>query len=297
MRPVLFEIPLVNFPIHSYGVMLGISFLLGWSLCLRLAEKAGIDRVKGSRARFWTLVFSIVGARIMYFIAQPDRFSLIDLFKIWEGGLVAYGGMIGGTIAAYIALKRFGINFWEFADYASPGIAVGIAVTRIGCFLYGCDFGAIAKDLPFAVRYPAHPVASQPGRLSPAFEHHVSDLRLLPANAPESLPVHPTQLYETLAGLLLLGVTMLVLRRFKKFHGQVFATLVIGYSVLRFIIEALRDDPQRGQYFGLSTSQNISILTLVFGIGLFFYLPRRQPVSADAAKSRARKSKAGANAA
>lgn len=293
MRPVLFEIPLVNFPIHSYGVMLGISFLLGWSICLRLAEKAGIDRLLGSRALFWTLVFSIVGARIMYFVAQPDRFSFIDLFKIWEGGLVAYGGMIGGTIAAYVALKKFGINFWEFADYASPGIAVGIAVTRIGCFLYGCDFGAIAKDFPLAVRYPAHPVASQPGRLSPAFEHHVTDLRLLPANAPDSLPVHPTQLYETVAGLLLLGATFLVLRKFKKFHGQVFATLVVGYAVLRFIIEALRDDPQRGQYFGLSTSQNISILTLAFGIGLFFFLPSRQPMASQAVRGRPRKPKNG----
>ncbi|MBI3073849.1 MAG: prolipoprotein diacylglyceryl transferase [Deltaproteobacteria bacterium] len=294
MRPVLFEIPIVNFPVHSYGVMLGISFLLGWSLCLRLAEKAGIDRAEGSRALFWTLVFSIVGARIMYFIAQPDRFSVVDFFKIWEGGLVAYGGMIGGTIAAYVALKKFGINFWEFADYASPGIAVGIAVTRIGCFLYGCDFGAIAKDFPLAVRYPAHPVASQPARMSPAFEHHVADLRLLPANAPESLPVHPTQLYEMVAGLLLLGATMLVLRRFRKFYGQVFATLVVGYAVLRFIIEALRDDPQRGAYFGLSTSQNISILTLAFGIALFFLLPRRQLIAAAAANPRGRKPKTGA---
>jgi phosphatidylglycerol:prolipoprotein diacylglycerol transferase len=146
---------------------------------------------------------------------------------------------------------------------SAPAVVLGTAITRIGCLLFGCDYGA-RSDLPWAIAFPKE---------SPAWKHHVHDLGLA-ANALWSYPVHPTQLYESLAGLFLFGLLMF-LRRYRRFSGQVFLGWVLGYGILRPLIEIVRDDDQRGNVGPLSTSQFIGIVSVLFGLALLVHLVRR----------------------
>ena len=212
----------------------------------------------------WTAVWSIVGARLLYSIVQYEDYdSFLDVFKIWEGGLVAYGGMIGGFLASWYNCHKAKIPLLRWADVAAPSVVLGTAITRIGCLLFGCDYGK-RTDLPWAIQFP-------PG--SPAFRDHVANFQL-PPGALESYPIHPTQLYETLAGLFLFGLLMF-LRQVRRFSGMPFLGWVIGYGILRPIIEAFRDDDQRGNVGPLSTSQFIGVVSVALGIALLVYLLRR----------------------
>jgi phosphatidylglycerol:prolipoprotein diacylglycerol transferase len=141
---------------------------------------------------------------------------------------------------------------------------LGTAITRIGCLLFGCDYGRRSDSLAWAIRFPVD---------SPAWKDHVNNLHL-PRTALESYPVHPTQLYELLAGLFLFGLLMF-LRKVRKFSGQVFLGWVIGYGILRPIIEIYRDDDQRGTVGPLSTSQFIGIVSVVLGVVLLVALIRK----------------------
>jgi prolipoprotein diacylglyceryl transferase len=259
-----FKQPWLGVPIHSYGVMLGTSMIAGWFLTMRLAKQDGIPADKAGNIFMWAAVWSIVGARLLYSVVQWRDFdSIFDVFKIWEGGLVAYGGMIGGFLASWYNTRKAGIPLLRWADVAAPCVVLGTAITRIGCLLFGCDYGQ-RTDLAWAIRFPAG---------SPAWKDHVQNFQLA-ADATWSYPVHPTQLYETAAGLFLFGLLML-LRKVRKFSGMPFLGWVIGYGILRPIIEAYRDDDQRGSVGPLSTSQFIGLTSVVLGLALLVYLWRR----------------------
>ena len=140
---------------------------------------------------------------------------------------------------------------------------LGTGITRIGCLLFGCDYGRLS-DVPWAIRFPKD---------APAWKDHVA-LHGLSPEAAWSLPVHPTQIYEMLAGLSLFGLLML-LRRVRKFSGQVFLGGVLGYGILRPIIEIFRGDDDRGNVGSLSTSQFIGIGSTLAGIGLLVLLLKK----------------------
>jgi prolipoprotein diacylglyceryl transferase len=251
-------------PIYSYGVMLGGSMIVGWFLAMRLAKQDGISTEQAGNIYMWTAVWSIVGARLLYVIVQNDEFdSFLDIFKIWKGGLVAYGGMIGGFLASWYNCHQRKIPLLRWADVAAPSVVLGTAITRIGCLLYGCDYGH-RTDVGWAIHFP---------KGAPAWDDHVRTGRIA-QSAVESLAVHPTQVYEMLAGLFLFGLMMLM-RRFRRFSGQVFLVWVIGYGILRPLIEIYRDDDQRGNVGPLSTSQFIGIVAVVLGLGLLVALLKR----------------------
>jgi phosphatidylglycerol:prolipoprotein diacylglycerol transferase len=251
-------------PIYAYGVMLGTSMIVGWFLAMRFAKQDGVGQEAAAAIYMWTAVYSLVGARVLYVITNFTEFrSLLDIFKVWQGGMVAYGGMIGGFLASWYGCHKRKIPLLQWADVAAPAVVLGTAITRIGCFLFGCDYGA-RSDLPWAVRFPKD---------SPAWHHHVNDLGLSPTAA-WSYPLHPTQLYESLVGLALFGLLMF-LRRHRRFSGQVFLGWVLGYGVMRPLIEILRDDDQRGNVGPLSTSQFIGIVSVVLGAALLVHLVRR----------------------
>jgi prolipoprotein diacylglyceryl transferase len=264
--PATFMAPWDPVPIHSYGVMLGLSMIVGWFLAMRLAKQDGIPTETAGNIYMWTAVWSIVGARVLYSIVQYKEFdSFLDVFKIWEGGLVAYGGMIGGFLASWYNCRKAGIPLLRWADVAAPSVVLGTAITRIGCLLFGCDYGKRA-DLPWAIHFPKD---------SPAWKDHVTNPAInLSRDAVQSLGVHPTQLYEMLAGLFLFGLLMF-LRRVRRFSGMPFLGWVIGYGILRPIIEMYRDDDQRGSVGPLSTSQFIGITSVVLGVALLVFLLRR----------------------
>jgi phosphatidylglycerol:prolipoprotein diacylglycerol transferase len=269
----LFAAPWKDVPIYAYGVMLGTSMIVGWFLAMRLAKDDGIHQETAGAIYMWTAVWSIIGARLLWGITNPSELfppngNFMRLFKVWEGGLVAYGGMIGGFLASWYNCHKRNIPLLRWADVSAPSVVLGTAITRVGCLLFGCDYGRPAEGLAWAIRFPQHPAwGANP---SPAWQRHVKDYHL-PTDALYSLPVHPTQIYELLAGLFIFGLCM-YMRKVRKFSGQVFVTWVLGYGVLRSIIELYRDDDDRGVYGGISTSQWIGMASAVLAIVLLVKL-------------------------
>jgi phosphatidylglycerol:prolipoprotein diacylglycerol transferase len=238
-------------PVYSYGVLLSLSFVIGWLLTLRFACFVGLPLGVARATYFVAALSALVGARVVYVLTNLDEFPVVgSVFDFHSGGLVAYGGFLGGLVGSVGYLSIRGRSWLGWADAAAPSLAAGLLVTRIGCYLYGCDFGKplgawAPAWLQRAGTFPHWDgLASLAGSGSPAWLHHVTERGLAP-DAAASLPVHPTQLYEAVGGALLLLV-LLVLRRHRRFPGQLLLTFALGYAALRFGLEVLRDDPERG---------------------------------------------------
>jgi phosphatidylglycerol:prolipoprotein diacylglycerol transferase len=174
----------------------------------------------------------------------PDCFAWA---KFWAGGLTYYGGLIGASVVAWFLLRRDRFPFWKAADMAGFAIPLGLVFGRIGCLLAGCCFGATCS-LPWAVSFPWRSAASEA-----EFKSH-----LLPSAKMWSLPVHPTQIYESAASLAVAAACLLWVHPRKRYDGQVFATFLVLYAVARFLLEFLRRD-DRGGLLGLSTSQLLGV--------------------------------------
>jgi len=272
MHPILVRIPLpgwkflgdfTSIPIHSYGVMLGLSLVVGWYLTLGLAEKDGLPKETMANCYVFTALSAVIMSRVLYYVTNPGEFkSFWEIFALWRGGLVAYGGFLGGFVGSVIYLRREKVPLWPWADVAAPSLASGLMLTRLGCYLFGCDFG---KPLPSGSpewlkkmgTFPHWSEGTLPrGSGSPAWVQHVQQ-HLLDFEAPGSLPVHPTQIYESLVGGLLL-LLLFAVRHKLKFRGQVFLTFTFAYGVLRFLLEMIRDDSERGE-FGPHMAEHIMI--------------------------------------
>jgi phosphatidylglycerol:prolipoprotein diacylglycerol transferase len=279
-RATSYEAP--NVPIYAYGVMLGLSLIVGWYLTLPLAERDGLPKETMANCYVVTALSALAGSRVLYVITNPDEFrSLWDLFALRNGGLVAYGGFIGGLVGswAYLAPKKIRLLAW--ADDAVPSLSSGLLVTRIGCYLFGCDFGKRLPDgapqwvktLGTFPHWAAGTLASGEG--SPAYVRHLEIYRgtsfeadLLRANA--SFPVHPTQLYESLVGAVLLAF-LLWQRKYTRFRGQLFFLFVFGYGFLRFLLELWRDDVERGSYGPtLDAHVFVPLCLLLFAVAFAF---------------------------
>src|SRR5580692_1362637 len=230
-----------SIPIYSYGVMLGLSLVVGWYLTLTLADKDGLPKETMANCYVFTAVAAIAGSRVLYVLTNLDEFhSLADIFAFRRGGLVAYGGFIGGYLGSWTYLSMNRLRLMPWADVAVPSLASGLLITRIGCYMFGCDFGkrlpetapAFLQKLGTFPHWAAGTLDSGDG--APAYVRHLELYRgtplgaqLLKTNA--SLPVHPTQLYESLCGLVLLGL-LLWQRKNQKFRGQIFFTFAFGYG-------------------------------------------------------------------
>jgi phosphatidylglycerol:prolipoprotein diacylglycerol transferase len=175
--------------------------------------------------------------------------------KFWAGGLTYYGGLIGAAVAAWFLLKRDRFPFWKAADMAGFAVPLGLAFGRMGCLMAGCCFGETC-DLPWAMSFPWRSAASEE-----QFKAH-----LLPSARLWSLPVQPTQVYESAACLAIAAFCLVWLHPRKRYDGQVFAAFLVLYAVARFLIEFLRRD-DRGGMLGLSTSQLVGLgLVVVAGV-------------------------------
>lgn len=267
-------------PIYSYGAMLCLSIVAGWFLTLGLAEKDGLPRETMANCYFVTALSALVGARLLYVLTNLGEFQqFADLFALRRGGLVAYGGFLGGFVGSLAYLKRKRLRLMPWADVAVPSLALGLVVTRIGCYLFGCDFGkplsegapSWLREIGTFPRWPEGTVADGAG--SPAWIQHVNERGLSP-DAGASLPVHPTQIYESLAGLVLLGAVFWARKR-QSFRGQVFLAFTLGYGVLRFVIEIVRDDLERGSWGPWVPEHLIVPLALLAFAAAFIYGPSR----------------------
>ncbi len=266
MWQVLYTIPILGgVKVFGYGTMLFFAFLGSMSLAGRLARREKLDPEVIYDLALGMFLGGLIGARAFYVIQYwgVKVHSLGDVFKVWEGGIVLYGSIIGGTAVffGYRLLRPFPLR--PFLDVVAPALALGIAVGRFGCFLNGCCFGDVCS-LPWAVSFP------EP---SPPWGAHVA-WHLIGAESPRSLPVHPTQLYSVVDGLLLMTL-LLAYFPLRKRDGEVMALLMVTYPVTRVLIEYLRSD-ELVFFAGMTISQNISVLVLACG-ALFWFFLRRWP--------------------
>ena len=295
-RGTSYEAP--NLPIYSYGVMLGLSLVVGWYLTLTLAERDGLPKETMANCYVITAIAAILGSRVLYVVTNPDEFKQAsDFFALRRGGLVAYGGFLGGYLGSWLYLRANKIRLMPWADVAVPSLAAGLLITRIGCYLFGCDFGKrLPETAPSALKklgtFPHWPAGTLEGSEgAPAFARHLDIVgRHSPAGDElmklgHSFPVHPTQIYESLVGLVLLAL-LLWQRKQQRFRGQIFFLFAFGYGYLRFLIEAVRDDAERGEFgpmmgehWLISGSLLVMSIAFVFGISLGITNPRTRSIA------------------
>lgn len=167
MDQVLFWIPIhtawtpQGIPIYGFGLMLFLAFIAGNFVASRLARRIGVAPEKLQDLLIWVFVFGLVGGRLLYFWVEqaPERRTLAGFFEIWNGGIVFYGGAIGGAIGGVLFYRRlmkpFGVSPWQVADVIAPGVAIGLCLGRLGCFLNGCCYGYVAPPEAIAVHFPS----------------------------------------------------------------------------------------------------------------------------------------------
>jgi len=229
--------------------MLWIALVVGLALTLRRGRRAEITSSHIVDVALYGLVAGIVAAHITsilldlrYYLANPK-----EVFGLWTGlfsrsgglrGLSFHGGLAGGVLATLLYCRKKRLSFLRLADLFSPALALGYAITRIGCFLNGCCYG-IPTNLPWAVRF-----------------------RVAPDSSVLTLPSHPTQLYAVVSNLIILWLLFLIEKR-QRFTGQIFVSYLALYSVYRFLIEFLRRGVTAEIAFaGLTQAQVVSLLML-----------------------------------
>ncbi len=273
MQPTLF------FPfIHSYGLMLAIGFYAGWYVAARRARAAGVDPDLIGNLVLVSILAGVVGARILYFALEkrPDE-SLWGIIKVWEGGLVFYGGLIGAAVADILYVRWKGLSAWRIGDVLAPAIAIGQAFGRIGCFFNGCCFGGPATaSFPLAARFPRILGEAIKGGLpeilgSPAYRQHVDHFWIGRA-AEWSLPVHATQLYDSI-GLFLIAALLVAATPHRKREGELFGWLLLLHGALRLAVELVRRDTAVVA-LGLKAGQIGAIVALLLGAGILVWLRR-----------------------
>ncbi len=260
MHQILIDIPSLGVKIYGFGLMLTLAMLAAMNLAAWRARKEKLNGDQVFDLAIWVLIGGLFGARLFFVIEYWKSFeSVYDIFKIWNGGIVLYGSIIGGMIGLllYRTLRPFPLR--PMLDAISPAVALGIAFGRIGCFLNGCCYGDIC-NLPWAVTFPA--------KTSPWINH--LDHNLILATAARSLPVHPTQIYSAIDGILIL-ILLTAYYPLRKRDGEVTAIFIMAYPITRFLIEQLRND-EVGFVGGLTISQAISVGFFLFGLGYWAYL-------------------------
>jgi phosphatidylglycerol:prolipoprotein diacylglycerol transferase len=257
MRPILLTLgPLT---ISSYPVMICLGACLAIWFTLREIDRRGLDRPQYITICLIGFSSGIVGARIMNCIVFYELYRGKPWWKmlaLWEGGLAMYGGVLLALPLCYAYIRREGLSFWEVTDTLAPPWMLLLIVGRLGCFLNGCCYGK-PTTVPWGL------FAKDSARLSGYYA-----------------TTHPTQLYSSLAALVIFMV-MWQVRRKPRFTGQVTLIFLILYPIARFVIETYRADP-RGMWrffglFTLSESQILSIPVLLFGLGAWAMLSRRSP--------------------
>ncbi len=274
MHPRLLTIPQLHlfgwspgpFTLHTYGVVLAIAFLAGLWVASRQARRAGLDDERAGRVTdmaVWVLIAGLLGAKALllavdwrYYTGNPR-----ELLAIFQSGGVFYGGLLAGLLVAWWYARRYQLPGWLTADALAPGVMVGQAIGRLGCFSAGCCWGKPAS-VPWAVTFTDTYAARAVG-------------------TPLYTPLHPSQLYESLAAFLIFGFLLWLTGR-KRFHGQVVLAYVALYSTVRFVLEFWRGDAERGTWFGgaLSTSQIVALAMLLV-VAVVFPRVRRQRVGSD----------------
>ncbi len=251
MHPILFEVG--NWPVYAYGVLLALAYLVALQLAVVRARRAGLDGARVMDLGIYLIIAALVGAKLLlvivdfnYFRAQPR-----ELLSLVRAGGVFYGGLLTALVVALWLVRKYQLPMWTTADLFAPGIALGHVIGRLGCLLAGCCYGK-PTSVPWAITFT-----------DPAAEQNVG--------TPLGIPLHPTQLYDAGAELLILILLLVTEKKGRPVPGRTFWLYMLLYAVSRFIVEIYRGD-QRGMIAGMSTSQYVSLLVLPIAIGMLVRL-------------------------
>lgn len=253
MYPKLFE--LGPFTVYTYGVLLAVSYLIGLKMAMSRAKTRGLDSNRVLDLGIYIIIAALVGAKLMLLFVDFDQFrrSPWELLALARSGGVFYGGLILAVVVAFWYIAKHRMPFWTTCDVFAPGIALGHVTGRLGCFAAGCCYGK-PTDVPWAVIFTNPLAAANVG-------------------TPLGIPLHPTQLYEAGAELLILGLLLVTERRGKLFAGRTFWLYMFLYAISRYVIEIYRGDP-RGAILGFSTSQFISLVLAPLSLVMLAWLAK-----------------------
>jgi phosphatidylglycerol:prolipoprotein diacylglycerol transferase len=250
MYPILFHVG--QYPVHSWGVMLMVGFLIGgWRAATR-AGRYGLRPEDVWDVALFGLLGGVIGGRIGFVIQEPGFWrDPAQMLAIWKGGMTFYGGLLGGILAGVITCRVKKMNVGDMADLAGVSCPIGYIFGRIGCFLNGCCYGG-ACSLPWAMRFRA-----DDGTLTP--------------------PSHPAQLYSAMAGLIIY-LMLLPLERRRAFRGQVMYAFLFLYGVYRFLIEYVRagaSSDSSALHWAITDAQAASLLLCIVAAVIYAVLAVR----------------------
>lgn len=250
-------LPVINvfgITIGMYGLMIAIGLITGISIAILRSKKHGLLKQDVLFASFFGCIGLFIGAKLLYVLIMLPQ--LIQSFKqlmtapdlllaFFLGGFVFYGGLIGAVLGIYIYCRLFKLSFLPLLDHLIPSIPIIHAFGRLGCFFAGCCYG-----IPYS------------GVLSVSFHNDLS--------APADISLFPVQLTESAINLVA-GILLLLYASKQRAGGKLSGIYLLYYAIMRFFLEFLRGDIERGQLLGLSSSQWISLLLIPCGIALLIY--------------------------
>jgi phosphatidylglycerol:prolipoprotein diacylglycerol transferase len=265
MYPILFEI--WGFPVYTYGVLLAAAYLLGLQFALTRAKARGLDANRVMDLGIWIIVSALIGAKLLLLVVEWDiyRRDPAELMTLVRSGGVFYGGLILAVLVAFWYMWRHRLPLWSVSDVFAPGIALGHVIGRMGCFFAGCCFGR-ETTVPWAITFTSEYASRNVG-------------------TPINRPLHPTQLYEAGAELLILAILLATERKGRPYPGRTFWGYMLLYGISRFVIEFYRGDI-RGTLGMFSTSQFVSMLIVPISIVMLILLARRPVPAPHAAAAR-----------
>ena len=239
MIPVLFEWGPLK--IHSFGFMLAVTFLLMAALATREFRRRGYTADAAGSVVLGAMLGGVLGAKVYYLIDHWSSTMADPVGMVFSGaGLTFYGGLVGGTLGVLLAGRRHKVPLFHLLDLTAPLLALGYATGRIGCFLNGDDYGRVS-DAPWAMAFPE-------------------------GTPPTTLRVHPTQIYEVAASLLIFLVLWMSRRRWERRPGRVMGIYGILGGLERFAVEFYRTNEPVAA--GLTLAQWTSFGVILIGIGL-----------------------------
>lgn len=255
------------FTLHTYGLLVALALLVGIYTAGKFAPRIGVPPERVWNLGIYMALAGLVGAKVLLVVSEWDYYGshpgeIFSSATLHAGG-VFHGGLLFAVVTAAWYTWRYRLAFAPLGDVYAPGIALGHALGRLGCFSAGCCWGR-PTDVPWAVTF-TDPYSAQV------------------VGVPLGVPLHPTQLYEAAAEAVIFGLLVLLWRR-RSFSGQILASYLMLYAVARFIIEFFRGDPRGGFLFdgALSLPQAVSMALFVVA-GLFWlYQRRHRPVPAHA---------------
>ena len=259
-----------GFTIAYYGVVIALGMILGVSFILHEAKRLGQNEDDYLDLSIYTIIFGIIGARLYYVIFSWDYYkdNLISIINIRQGGLAIYGGILVGIATICVVCKIKKLDICQSIDMIAFGVLIGQIMGRWGNFFNREVFGQYSDGL-FAMLLPKDSVRSQLDITQEMLDNLVN------INGVDYISVHPTFLYESLWNL---GVFLIIfiMRKHKRFNGQLFFTYMRGYGIGRYIIEGVRTDQLKLGHTDIPVSQVVAIGMILAGIGLSVYQYKKQ---------------------